>query len=258
MMVKAMGGTTEGIIIFPFWGFTKYGQPHHDKGPSGDLRIAMVGQLMFIVQGAAWFGLFYLAAGGNMLFFQYQIYENLLQYKFFAVLFSSCVILNIVFFALNMLPGYPLAGGRILGAILLMRNVERSRVALIVGKSGLAVALCGCIYGVVTYLTSDTASDVFIFVMCFVVGCYSVTLLRRATKGNLDDHRLFYSSRRSETLDVDNVNEEATPQVTDDDAVIETGQVSQTNGSQTDNMRSWWNTKIEGTKTKEPEIDYGS
>ncbi len=251
MMVKLTGGSTEGVVIFPFWGIIKYGQPLHNKGPGGDLRIAMAGPMMYILQGAAWFGLFFLAAKGDMFYFNYWIYENLLEENFFAVLFSCSVILNIVLLVLNMLPGYPLAGGRILAAVLLMKNVEKPRVALIVGKSGLVVTLIGCIYGLVTFFVWETSDSVFVFTTCLVVGWYSAALIKRSAERNLDEHSLFQSSS-SGAPNVNNVS------VMGGGAVVETGQV---NSSQTDDKKPWWKggekKNTAGAATNEPEVDYG-
>ncbi len=255
MMVKATGGTTEGVIIFPFWGVTKYGQPLHNKGPRGDLMIALAGPLACIAQGAAWFGFFFLAAKEDMFYFNYIIYFNLLEENFLAVLLCNAVVLNIVLVVLNFLPAYPLAGGRILAAVMLTRNVAKPRVALITGKSGLAVAFLGCIYGLLSFFVWNGSDAVFIFVACIVVGWYSAALFKIAAEGNFDDHEIFFSSRS--TTDVNNVNAMAAPQAVDATATVETGSEAK--------KKPWWkggkntnkSNEQEGKASKEPEIDYG-
>jgi len=261
MMVKATGGTTEGILIFPFWGFTKYGCPYHNKGPNGDLMIALAGPLTCVAMGAAWFGLFFAAARGEMFYFRYYIYEFILEEHFFATLFCQAVMLNVVLFILNILPAYPLAGGRILAAIMLMRNVEKSKVALITGKTGIFVALCGCIYGLVAFFVWKNPDAIFVFVTCIVVVWYSMALIRRVAEGTLDDHQLFLSSNAAANNGMNTGVNMAPPQVPSGNAdTFEAGEESQTSSS-----KPWWKfggkgkeTKKQGTATsREPEIDYG-
>jgi len=260
-MAKLMGGTVHRIVLWPFGGFAKIDL--HDKGPKGDLLIAIAGPFTHIPQAAAWFGLFLWASKGDMWYYSYAVYLNQLEENFPAVLFCSCTNLNICLFCFHMLPAYPLGGGHALGAIMLMRKVDKARVATVVAKSGLVVAVLLCINGVVDMILWDNSDFGFwSFMIAFIVVWYSTALFKRVADRNFDGHPIFYSTREAST---NTVAAPAPATATNAETFeLEGGQVATpaTGGGKNKSKQTWFlfggkKKSEKDTTNKEPEIDYG-
>jgi len=253
MMLKTLGGTMLSIVIFPFLGIATF--EHHNKGPSGDLRYALAGPLTFCAQGGVWFGLFWLASSGDMNYFNWFIYRELLEMNFFAVLFSSSVFLNIFLFIFHIIPAYPLAGGKILAAVMLMRKVEKTKVAMVTGKTGLFVVTFVFIYSLVAFfILREQTYSVLNFVSCIIIFWYCTALIKKVGNGTLDDHYLFISSSGTNEN-----NGNAAAASTTVVAHSQTGQVPPATKNETE-KKSWW--KLGGKKKEQEnkndvEVDYG-
>lgn len=102
---------------------------------------------------------------------------------------SSLAWANILLAVLNLIPGFPLDGGRILRAFLWDRWNDMARATKVVSKIGNTVALFLIIFGVLQFLV--TQSLIFglwlIFVGLFMkqsaAGSYQAVMLRRALEG---------------------------------------------------------------------------
>ena len=108
------------ITLFMFGGVAQMGREVDE--PSLELRMAAAGPLMTLVLVGIFIGLSFLTG----------------RVPFLSVLFFTVGAINIGIFAFNMVPGFPLDGGRILRAIIWKRtgNVRRAtRIAAGVGQA---------------------------------------------------------------------------------------------------------------------------
>ena len=119
-IVASRGGLPiRRITLFIFGGVAQMG--HEVDEPSLELRMAAAGPLMTLVLVGIFLGLSFLT--GNI--------------PFLSILLGTVGAINIGIFIFNMVPGFPLDGGRILRAIIWKRSGDvrkATRIAAFVGK----------------------------------------------------------------------------------------------------------------------------
>jgi len=119
-VARARGLPVKNIVLFIFGGVSNIEQEPHSAGT--EFLMAFVGPLVSLLIGAICFGLLLLVRGSH------SPTEDLLTYLAFA---------NILLGIFNLLPGFPLDGGRVLRSIVwkITGNPYRAtRVATIVGQ----------------------------------------------------------------------------------------------------------------------------
>ena len=102
LVAKSNGIAVEGITLFIFGGVARLAE--EARGPGVEFKVAAAGPLMSLAIGAAC-GIIYLAMGRSL---PEQAQVLLFYFAF----------INVMLVAFNLLPGFPLDGGRLLRAIL--------------------------------------------------------------------------------------------------------------------------------------------
>ena len=100
LMAMSRGYRVSGITLFFLGGVSEIGQ--EPTSATQEFLIAVVGPLTSIVLGAIFFGLFQVATGGNA-----QL----------EALFGYLAIINLVLAVFNLVPAFPLDGGRVLKSV---------------------------------------------------------------------------------------------------------------------------------------------
>ena len=136
-LVASRGGLPiRRITLFIFGGVAQMG--HEVDEPSLELRMAAAGPLMTLVLVGMFLGTSVLARG----------------VPFLSILLGTVGMINIVIFIFNMVPGFPLDGGRILRAIIWKRtgNVRKAtRIATGLGQVFAWVLVAGGIFNFFKY-----------------------------------------------------------------------------------------------------------
>ena len=136
-LVAIRGGLpVRRITLFIFGGVAQ--MEHEVDEPSLELRMAAAGPLMTLFLIAVFFGASFLARG----------------VPFLSILFVTVAAINIGVFIFNMVPGFPLDGGRILRAIIWKRTgdvIRSTRIATIIGKAFAYILMAGGIFNFIRY-----------------------------------------------------------------------------------------------------------
>lgn len=136
-IVASRGGVPiRRITLFMFGGVAQMG--HEVDEPSLELRMAAAGPLMTLVLVGIFIGLSFLAG----------------RVPFLSVLFVTVGAINIGVFIFNMVPGFPLDGGRILRAIIWKRTGDvrkATRIAAGVGQGFSYLLMAGGAFNFFVY-----------------------------------------------------------------------------------------------------------
>jgi Zn-dependent protease len=137
-VVASRGGLPiRGITLFMFGGVARMG--HEVDEPSLELRMAAAGPLMTLVLIGLFFGTSFLAR----------------SVPFLSILLGTVGAINIGIFIFNMVPGFPLDGGRILRALLWMRSGDVLRATRIASWAGRVFAWILVAGGIFNYRYYD-------------------------------------------------------------------------------------------------------
>jgi Zn-dependent protease/CBS domain-containing protein len=159
------------ITLFIFGGVA---QMERDvDNPVLELKMAAAGPAMSVVLAAVFFGIAKLVAGHEFVF----------------LLAQSLYRINLIVLVFNMVPGFPLDGGRILRAIIWKRTGKLQKATRIASRVGGIFAIVLIVYGVFNFFEGQPIGGIwFIFIGYFLwqaaqSGYLLVTL--RQTLGNL-------------------------------------------------------------------------
>jgi Zn-dependent protease/CBS domain-containing protein len=125
IVANRLGQPVERISLFIFGGMAHLG--HEPTRASDELKIAAVGPLTSIVLG----GLFYAVPGALGLYGSFPMWASVFEYLGF---------INFALGLFNLLPGFPLDGGRILRAILWSRSGDFRRATARAADWGRGIA----------------------------------------------------------------------------------------------------------------------
>jgi Zn-dependent protease len=140
----ALAGRIEGIgieeiVLHPFGGLTRLS--HEPDSPRAEFRVAVAGPSASFVFALVFFVLMYLA-----------------QTARFRAVAAACSIVaywNLFIAVSNLLPGYPLDGGRVLRAFLWKRNGRLDEATRIAGLGGQLIAAALIVFGLWFYFRAD-------------------------------------------------------------------------------------------------------
>jgi Zn-dependent protease/CBS domain-containing protein len=159
------------ITLFLFGGVA---QMERDvDNPVLELKMAAAGPAMSVVLAALFFGLTKLVADHQLVF----------------VLAKSLYRINLIVLVFNMVPGFPLDGGRILRAVIWKKTGNVQKATRIASRVGSSFAIVLMVYGVFNFFVGQFIGGIwFIFIGYFLrqaaqSGYLLVTL--RQTLGNL-------------------------------------------------------------------------
>ncbi len=132
LVARRNGIPVQGITLFLFGGVSELKE--EAASPGVEFRVAAAGPLMSIVlgllSGGLWFGL-----GGVL-----PAQANALLFYF--------LLINLMLAVFNLLPGFPLDGGRLLRAILWKRYGDFSRATAVAARWGRIVGAAFIAWGV--------------------------------------------------------------------------------------------------------------
>lgn len=135
------GVKVEGITLWLFGGVSRFSS--ESSSPGGQAWITFVGPLTSLVLGVAFF-LLSVALGGGA-------HPSLL-----AATLSWLGYINILLGVFNLLPAFPLDGGRILQSLIWLRSGDRLRATHIAARIGKAFAFLFIAYGLLSFFVART------------------------------------------------------------------------------------------------------
>jgi Zn-dependent protease len=119
------------IVLHPFGGLTRF--RHEPETPRAEFRIAIAGPVASFLLAVVFVG--FATIGTTM------------DANVFVVLSGSLAILNFMIAVFNMLPGYPLDGGRVLRAYLWRSGRDLNEATILTGRCGQAIAAVLIVFG---------------------------------------------------------------------------------------------------------------
>ncbi len=122
------------IVLYPFGGLARLKREPDDA--RAEFRIAIAGPSASFMLALAFVGLMAVANSGEL---------NILALLFFMLAFS-----NFLLAVFNLLPGYPLDGGRVLRAYLWKRGKDLNEATVLTAHSGQIIAVALIVFGVFT------------------------------------------------------------------------------------------------------------
>jgi Zn-dependent protease len=100
VMTKALGGEVLGLVLWPLGGggggYALCGTT--DKGPCGNLKVALAGPLTQFPQGAIWYGFYVLAAGGKHCFSYFVFPRRVERELLYLQCFSATQLLRMLIY----------------------------------------------------------------------------------------------------------------------------------------------------------------
>ncbi|MCK5308696.1 MAG: site-2 protease family protein [Zetaproteobacteria bacterium] len=139
-VANRLGMDIRGITLFIFGGIAELSREPDD--PRMELKIAIAGPI----------------ASGVLAILFWLIKEGLTAMALFPLVASVCsylVIINIVVVIFNMIPGFPLDGGRVLRAIWWMKSGDLQRATMVAGRVGKGFALFLIFFGILQTFTGN-------------------------------------------------------------------------------------------------------
>lgn len=134
------------IVLWPLGGFVICGPTETVKG---DFLVAIAGPLTHLPQMAVWVVIFAIIEEGD--------FSNLGRFvdddvSFGASLCSQAFYLNVVLFVFNLfVPAYPLDGGRVLAAGLVLCGLQVLTAAIVTAVIGMVIAAALAVWGIVDF-----------------------------------------------------------------------------------------------------------
>lgn len=122
-MAVKLGGNVDRILLWPLGGLA-YISFFGETSPKSDALVAIAGPLTHIPQVLFWMLLMSISNHGDV----ELNWELKWGFDFWVSLCAGAIGIQIGLFLFNLIPAYPLDGGRILGAFLAYMNFNRNRV----------------------------------------------------------------------------------------------------------------------------------
>lgn len=139
IVARMEGVTVTDIVLHPFGGLTR--MRHEPDTPKAEFRVAAAGP-------AASFGL-------AVLFVLIMAAANAADSDLLRYLFRLLAVFNFLIAVFNLLPGYPLDGGRLLRAYLWRSGKDINETTILTGRSGQIIGGLLIIFGLVIAMTRE-------------------------------------------------------------------------------------------------------
>lgn len=177
-MAVYLGGSVHRILLWPLGGLAYIS---YFNTPKSDALVALAGPLTHIPMILVWMGLMYLSTGGIV-----QLSWPLAWgFDFWVALCAGAIMMQIVLCLFNLIPAYPLDGGRLFGAILQSFNVDRNKsfqisavIGGVIGWTMMTYAIDSIFKGSFTYFGGWNLLCLSIFIL---YNCYE--LWKQGTAG---------------------------------------------------------------------------
>jgi len=144
LLARARGIPVRGITLFIFGGVSQFEGEAQDA--PGEAWISGIGPLTSLLLGVVFYGLA-LASG---------------THNHAGLMFEYLSAANIILAVFNILPAYPLDGGRVLHAVVWRITGSRRRATLVTVTAGRAIAALMIAFGIVETLTFDAFGGLWI------------------------------------------------------------------------------------------------
>ncbi|MGP6156798.1 MAG: site-2 protease family protein [Vulcanimicrobiaceae bacterium] len=144
LLARRRGIKVRGIVLFIFGGVSLF-ESQADDAP-GEAWVSGIGPLTSLLLGALFYALSLLAAPQAAA----------------EAMFRYLAIANVLLAVFNILPAYPLDGGRVLHALIWKASGDRERATLVTARVGRALAALMIAYGIVETLSLDTFGGLWI------------------------------------------------------------------------------------------------
>lgn len=169
LMARAEGIEIEEIILHPFGGLARLRT--EPQNPKAELRIAVAGPAASFVFGVLAFGGTQVAALGG--------------YAAIVVVFFLIAAGNFLLALFNLLPGYPLDGGRVLRAILWHKSGNMNEATRMAGICGMLIAAMLILFGVYILIAPNwrATQPYFMGGWSILVGLFLLDTAAKVVKG---------------------------------------------------------------------------
>lgn len=166
LVARRRGLPTGPITLFFFGGSTAF--DHDAERPADEAAVAVAGPLVSIAIGVV-LALAALLAGG--------VRDELLQGAAAAAL--TLAVLNLLLGGVNLVPGFPLDGGRILRAVVWARTGDRRRGTRIAATTGRAIGWLLIGAGLAVVLAGDPANGILLGLSGWFLGNAARAIVRQ-------------------------------------------------------------------------------
>jgi Zn-dependent protease/predicted transcriptional regulator len=177
IVAQRQGIPVQSITLFIFGGVSQI--TSESKQPKDEFRMAIVGPLSSLVLGGIFFG----------------IYFGWRNVDTFAVQFITAVVywlgyINLALGVFNLIPGFPLDGGRVLRSLIWWRSGNLKNATKIASNAGRAVGFILIFIGIYLVFTGDWIEGIWLaligwFLESAAVGSYQQLLMQEMLKGHV-------------------------------------------------------------------------
>ena len=157
-----------GIAGIDLWLFGGLARMKGDtRTPGQEFRIAAAGPAVTLLIAALCFGLGQLFYAGEVT--DGATFDSGSDVSGGAALLGWLALINVVLLVFNLIPAYPLDGGRIARAIVWWRTGERERATRIVARVGRGFGWFLMAFGLFTFLNGDTVGGIWTLAIGFML-----------------------------------------------------------------------------------------
>jgi Zn-dependent protease/CBS domain-containing protein len=175
---QRQGIPVQSITLFIFGGVSQI--TSEPKQPADEFRMAIVGPLASLVLGGIFFGIYFQLRGGNT--FAAQFVTGIAFWLGY---------INVALGAFNLIPGFPLDGGRVLRSLIWARNHDLRRSTRIASNAGRVVGFLFIFGGIfIIFFFGLLFQGIWLaligwFLESAAVGSYQQLLMQEMLKGHV-------------------------------------------------------------------------
>jgi Zn-dependent protease len=163
LMARRLGIGVVGIDLWFFGGLSQ--MRREPATPGEEFKVAAAGPLVTLLVLAA------LAGAGILLSTEHPFTESITSANFTATPAIALVgwlgFVNALLFVFNIVPAFPLDGGRIARAVIWRRTGDRNRATKATGRAGQALALALGLLGLVTFSRTGSFLDLLTIMLAY-------------------------------------------------------------------------------------------
>ena len=182
---KNLGGEVESIIMWPLGGIAMCGGI---TDPWEDLKVAIAGPFTHLPMVFFWYLLLIAVSAGERTSFGEGGLR--LEEDFMAVVCIQAGWMNICLFCFNLVPAYPLDGGRVMAAALTIKKVEPNRAGLITSRTAIVIAVGLLGVGIWSFVVGNLTAIMTVLIALWILHA-SKQLHDLAMAGRASEHPLF-------------------------------------------------------------------
>jgi len=189
LMARAEGIEIEEIVLHPFGGLARLRM--EPQNPRAELRIAVAGPAASFLFGVLAFGGTQIAALGD--------------YSTTFVVFFLIAAWNFLLALFNLLPGYPLDGGRVLRAILWRKTGNMNEATRMAGMCGMLIAGMLILFGIYILIAPNwrPTQPYFMGGWSILVGLFLLDTAAKVVKGAQDARLVTVADAMSRPITID-------------------------------------------------------